>query len=286
VPHFSVKSASQRQRGEWRFSIAFTAAFCAFVLISIAQGRAQRIPASLVPDRASTSGCPRNQLLNFEILRNGEVVREVAISQLPDSSAFFFEAGMTIDADGAPNAYHPDNRGLDDLANAGESGNWQGLAHDSGGEPYVQGPDDPFPGYFVSTTALSDRSKSAHDPSRYVDASRIPYIVLPRSIPRQLGARLGDFAVVFNLRNGKSSYAIFADVGPAESIGEGSIALAENLGIWSDARRGGTRGGIVYLVFPGSGNGRPRSIGEIYDQSERLFQAWGGADQFTACSKR
>jgi hypothetical protein len=110
--------------------------------------------------------------------------------------------------------------------------------------------------------------------------------VLPRSIPRQLGVQLGDFAVVFNLRNGKSSYAIFADVGPAESIGEGSIALAESLGIWSDARRGGTRGGIVYLVFPGSGNGRPRSIGEIYDQSERLFQAWGGVEQLTACGKR
>jgi hypothetical protein len=213
-------------------------------------------------------------------------VREVPISQLPDSSAFFFESGMSIDADGAPNAYHPANIGLDDLANAGKPGNWQGLAHDGSGEPFVQGDGDPFPGYYVSTTALSDRSKSAHDPARYVDASKIPYIVLPRNIPRQLGARLGDFSVVFDLRNGKSSYAIFADVGPTEGIGEGSIALAENLDIRSDPRRGGTRGGILYLVFPGSGNGKPRSIGEIYDQSEKLFQAWGGPDQVNACSKR
>ena len=31
----------------------------------------------------------------------------------------FYKSGMTIDADGAPNAYHPDNIGLDDLKNAG-----------------------------------------------------------------------------------------------------------------------------------------------------------------------
>jgi hypothetical protein len=65
---------------------------------------------------------------------------------------------------------------------------------------------------------------------------------------------LGDFAVVMNLRNGKSSYAIYADIG---TMGEGSIALADNLGIWSDARRGGQSDGILYLVFPGSGNLQP-----------------------------
>ena len=27
------------------------------------------------------------------------------------------------------------------------------------GEPFVQGPDDPFPGYYVSATALADRTK-------------------------------------------------------------------------------------------------------------------------------
>ena len=40
---------------------------------------------------------------------------------------------MTIDADGAPNAYHPDNTGLDDLANAGTPGRWEGLAKDAEG---------------------------------------------------------------------------------------------------------------------------------------------------------
>jgi len=47
---------------------------------------------------------------------------------------------------------------------------------------------------------------------------------------REIGARPGDFAVAFNQRNGQSSFAIFGDVGPSQNC-EGSVALAENLGI-------------------------------------------------------
>jgi hypothetical protein len=236
--------------------------------------------------RRIADSCSKSQFLSFEVIRDGQAVREVPLWRLPESSAFFFEAGMTIDADGAANAYHPDDTGLDDLANAGEPGHWHALAKDEEGNPYVQGPNDPYPGYYVSTTALADRSKNARDPSRYVDASKVPYIVLPRGLIRQTGARLGDFAVVLNLRSAKSSFAIFADIGPAERIGEGSIALAENLGIRSDPRRGGTRGGVLYLVFPGSGNGRPRPIEEINEQAEKLFQSWGGKEQLTACAAK
>jgi hypothetical protein len=212
--------------------------------------------------------------MNFEMRHDGEPERDIPIGRLPGTSAFFYESGMTIDADGAPNAYHPENVGLDDLANAGTPGRWEGLAKDADGEPYIQGPDDPFPGFYVSETALADRSKAANDPTRYVDASRIPFIVLPGGTARQLGARPGDFAVVFNQRNGKSAYAIFGDVGPFDRIGEGSMALAENLGIRSDARNGGARRGILYLVFPGSGNGRPRPLEEIHSEGERLLLDW------------
>ncbi|HTC61757.1 MAG TPA: glycoside hydrolase family 75 protein [Candidatus Saccharimonadales bacterium] len=205
---------------------------------------------------------------------NGEVERDIPIGHLPGTSAFFYESGMTIDADGAPNAYHPDNSGIDDLENAGAPGHWEGLAKDAQGEPFIQGPNDPFPGYYVSETALADRSKPVNDPTRYVDASKIPFVVLPGGLARQLGARVGDFAIVFNERNGKSSYAIFGDVGPYDRIGEGSVALAENLGIRSDARNGGTWRGVLYLVFPGSGEGRPRTIEEINDQGQKLLGAW------------
>ena len=234
----------------------------------------------------TTTECSSEQLVNFQMSHEGEEERDIPIWHLPGTLAFFFEAGMTIDADGAPNAYHPDNTGLDDLANAGEPGKWEGLAKDRDGNPIVQGPDDPFPGYYVSATALSDHTKAWNDPARYVDASKIPYIVLPGSFGRQIGARPGDFAVVLNLRNGRSSYAIFGDVGPSDRIGEGSVALAENLGIRSDARNGGSRSGVLYLVFPGSGNGRPRTVEEINTESEKLLRDWGGNPQLAACMEK
>jgi Fungal chitosanase of glycosyl hydrolase group 75 len=229
------------------------------------------------PQQDSQGACFGELLMNFEMRHDGEPERDIPIGRLSGSSAFFYESGMTIDADGAPNAYHPDNSGLDDLANAGTPGRWEGLAKDADGKPFIQGPDDPFPGYYVSATALADRSKPANDPTRYVDASRIPFVVLPGGMARQLGARPGDFATVFNQRNGKSSYAIFGDVGPYDRIGEGSVALAENLGIRSDARNGGARRGILYLVFPGSGNGKPRTIEEINAEGQKLLQEWEGS---------
>jgi glycosyl hydrolase group 75 (putative chitosanase) len=237
-----------------------------------------------VPAQDSQGACNGELLLNFEMRHDGEPERDIPIGRLPGNPAFFYESGMTIDADGAPNAYHPDNSGLDDLANAGSPGRWEGLAKDADGDPFIQGPNDPFPGYYVSATALSDRSKPVNDPTRYVDASRIPFVVLPGGMARQLGSRPGDFAVVFNLRNGKSSYAIFGDVGPYDRIGEGSVALAENLGIRSDARNGGTRRGIVYLVFPGSGNGRPRMIEEINEEGQKLVQDWEASISLEGCA--
>ena len=237
-----------------------------------------------VPAEDSSGACAGELLLNFAMRHDGEPERDIPIGRLAGTSAFFYESGMTIDADGAPNAYHPENTGLDDLANAGAPGRWEGLAKDGDGQPFIQGENDPFPGYYVSATALADHSKAVNDPARYVDASKIPFIVLPGGMARQIGARPGDFAVVFNQRNGKSSFAIYGDVGPADRIGEGSVALAENLGIHSDARNGGARRGVVYLVFPGSGNGRPRTIEEINGEGQRLLQAWESAHAQNVCS--
>jgi hypothetical protein len=228
--------------------------------------------------------CGVVQFLSFEVSpHDGEPNRTVPIWRRPENPAFFYESGMMIDADGAPNAYHPDNIGLDDLSNAGEPGVWEGLAKDEHGTPYIQGPDDPFPGYYVSETALADRTKAPNDPARYVDATKIPFIVLPGGMDQESGARRGDFAVVFNLQDGKMSPAIFADTGPDDSIGEGSVALAENLGIRSDARNGGVRRGVLYLVFPGSGNGRPRSVGEINSEAARLFKDWLDSKPTKSC---
>lgn len=210
----------------------------------------------------------------------GDEDLSVPIWQLPDSRAFLFVAGMTIDADGAPNAYSPDNTGLDELSNAGEPGHWNGIITDSDGDPLIQKESDPFPGYYISCTSLADRSKEYGDPTKYVDASKIPYVVLPREVAERGGARLGDFAVVVNLRSGKSSFAIYADIG---TLGEGSIALADALGIRSNARDGGAYRGILYVVFPGSGNHGPRTMAEIESEGEKLVSAIGGIKQLYSC---
>ena len=200
--------------------------------------------------------------------RSWQPFHEVPVWQLPDGQAFYFVSRMTIDADGAPNAYHPDDAGLDELANAGVPGHWDGIVTDRYGRPLIQQESDPFPGYYISCTSLFDSTKNFADPRGYVDASMIPYVALPKELASREGVQLGDFAFVVNLRNGKSSYAIYADIG---TIGEGSIALADALGVSSNARHGGQSGGILYLLFPGSGNQRPRTIAEIQEEGERLL---------------
>ncbi len=135
----------------------------------------------------------RSTLLNFVVWsRDRQRSREVPIWQLPDSQAFFFVSGMTIDADGAPNAYGPDDIGLDDLANAGVPTHWDGIITDRDDNPLVQRESDPFPGYYISCTSLSDRGKEFTDPTRYVDAAKVPYVVLPSDLADPGGARLGD----------------------------------------------------------------------------------------------
>jgi hypothetical protein len=232
--------------------------------------------------QSSVESCPVTALLlTFDVYRWGELREQAPIQQLPGGSAFFFRSGMSIDADGAPNAYNADDTGLDYLHNAGQPGQWDGIVEDEDGNPVVQGPDDPFPGYYISCTSLFDRTKHHRDPSRFVDATQIPYVALPGDLAERTGTQLGDLVMVYNERTGLSSFAIFADVG---TFGEGSIALAEKLGIHSDARRGGSPGGIVYLVFPGSGDSRPKSADEIDRIGAGLLASMGDAYRILSCA--
>ena len=94
----------------------------------------------------------------------------------------------------------PQDRGLDLLEHAGKPGDWQGIALAADGQPLIQGPRDPFPGYYISQTSLFDPGKPSTDPNRYVDATKIPYIVLSKEeeLKQRGGARLGDFVVVMH----------------------------------------------------------------------------------------
>jgi hypothetical protein len=194
---------------------------------------------------------------------------------------------MAIDADGAFRAYHPDNRlGLDTIEHAGTPGNWWALATDTGktnGHPVVQRSDDPAPGYYVSMTSLFDANiPNESDPRRFVDAANIPYVVLPPVGFKH--AKLGDFATVINLQNGKVAGAIVADESAADlKMGEGSIALANALGIDSNPRSGGIEHGVAYIIYPGSGNGKPRSMEDIASLSRQRFMTWDGVQKLNTC---
>lgn len=202
-----------------------------------------------------------------------------------DDSAFFYESGLMIDADGAYHAYHPDGRsGLDYLGNAGRPGNWWALVTDNGeadGRPVIQTDTDPAPGFYVSTTSLEDPNCDRKDPRRYVNAEAVNFIVLPGRLG--LGAKLGDFAVAIRPATGTYDYAVYADVGPASKIGEGSIALAAALGVPSSPKSGGVGHGIVYIVFPASAQGWPLSQPDIDQYGARLFAKWGGVDKAKDC---
>jgi hypothetical protein len=233
----------------------------------------------IAPDNASRALCTKSKLFRAQNI--------VAWSDPTVAGVFFYESGLAIDADGSPRAYHPtDRHGLDSLSHAGHRGNWWALVTDNektSGTPIVQSATDPAPGYFVSTTALYDRTNpNLRDPRRYVDAENIPYVVLhPKALHY---ARLGDFATVVNLKNRKVSAAIVADESaPNLPVGEGSIALAEALAIDSSPRHGGQDRKVVFVIYPGSGNGEPRRLQDILANSNRLFEEWGGTNRLDAC---
>ena len=248
---------------------------------NIGQNIGQGTPG-LAESSALPSACARSVLFNFPVVsRNGEDAQEVPIWQAPGNQAFFFVSGMTIDADGAPNAYHPDNIGLDDMANAGVPGHWDGIITDRTGEPL-----DPGPGR--SLPWLLRLLHIAVGPDQGPHRSRAICGRLEDSLHRA-AARCGrpGRRAAGRFRGGgepAKRQVVLCDLRRRRHNGRRSIALANNLGIWSDARQGGRRGGILYLVFPGSGNRQPRTIEEISAETEKLLEDWGGAEKLTSCS--
>lgn len=197
-----------------------------------------------------------------------------------DDNAVWWTSGLAVDADGAPNAYGPDNSGLDYTADAGSTGNWYGVVTDSSGEPVVQGPTDPCPGFYVSTTSLSDASKAKSDPTRYVDSNKICYVVIPSNELHDHGLHLGDVALVHCQQTGQASAAIVADVGPKNHYGEGSMALARALGLNDSPKHGGTDHGVTCVIFRGTSKGWPRTNVDIAQQVQDLINSLGGFEQY------
>jgi hypothetical protein len=171
-----------------------------------------------------------------------------------DGTHILFTSGMTIDADGAPKAYAPRGSGLqalDNIGNAGHPGNWWALVTDRFGQPLIQGEDDPAPGFYISTTAYQRKGFGIDDPHRYLDSTQVPFIVVPGPLRHMVApVVLGCRAIVTNLETGRVIEAVVGDIGPDTHLGEGSIRLAQLLGIPADIH-GGRDFGIQYTLFPG-----------------------------------
>jgi hypothetical protein len=120
-----------------------------------------------------------------------------------------------------------------------------------------------------------------------VDAEFIPYIVLPATFAP--GVKTGDLCTVVNLKNDRTTAAIFADTNP--NVGEASVRVAINLHVQDPsfpltelARHGGDeRDRYVYIVFPGSRfparTAAPHwPVDDIEKNANLLFEAWGGLE--------
>lgn len=143
---------------------------------------------------------------------------------------------MDVDVDGAPNAYGPPgSHTLDELRNA----HYRGRKHapivgfltddDDPTKPVLQGPHDPYPGLYISQTAFTDPAlTNPRDVRRYVDATRINYVVMGNFAKRH-GVQLGDFVAVYSLRTHRAVFGIIGDDGNP-SGDEGSLHLLQALG--------------------------------------------------------
>src|SRR6185312_5194722 len=214
----------------WR---ALFVACLAFVIVGVGQA-------------AAAPACPIDQ--GFHYLGQTVLQRDAG-----EPWAFATDEKV-VDADGAPNAYHPadvgadcghEGVGLDCPVSAGypDAPWWRSvLATDPAAPdlPYVQ-QTGPYSGFFVSMTSLrDDNGASAVDPMSYVDASRVPYLVTPAPILAGKGmGSLGDLGYALDLATGRATPFVVADEGPLEPLGEASIAFWEALGGRAPSARDG-----------------------------------------------
>lgn len=222
--------------------------------------------------------------------------QDVNLYRLTSVHAYCYQVSdMQIDADGAPNAYHPKDVGLDALKHAKyPHGAWENVLVPDPKNPQVayEQPGGPYKGYFVSMTSLQAPESlfQVQDPQKYVDATAIPYIVFPYDVYVAAGTGLlGDIVVAMRTNAPEWSWGVIADVGETGArLGEVSIKMAENLGGTNVSPRdghGAPHGPFTYVVFPYSATkpAWPRSIEDLEVQANDLIERAGGIDALRRC---
>ena len=200
--------------------------------------------------------------------------------------------GLAVDADGAPDSYRVDGKGLSMTCDGvfavvngvahtqkNDPRNWQALCNQhwaaaqrsgnfsqvkivgflaAGGKPVVQGAGDPLPGEaYVTTTSLTIPGTPDRAQRHYVNASEIPYVVLSPAFAAQHKLRPGDLVAVQRVRTGAIAYGVYGD---CCSLGEGSVRLHQDLGsdpivTAADGTRRAKRGlaePILFVAFTGA----------------------------------
>jgi hypothetical protein len=87
----------------------------------------------------------------------------------------------------------------------------------------------------------------------HVQADKVPYFVIPSNFNLSSNG-IGGGQIAAIIYKGKLTFAVLADTGPTNIIGEASYATAKILGIPENPETGGTDGPVTYLVFTGPAN--------------------------------
>jgi peptidoglycan hydrolase-like protein with peptidoglycan-binding domain len=131
---------------------------------------------------------------------------------------------------------------------------------------------DPCRGYL--TTSLRDPELSGQE--QYVNSEEIPYVALPEGY-EFFGVALGDIVAV--IVDGQVEFAVFANVSQSYKRLSGSLALTRSLiGDYFDSNISsrGISESVIYLIFPGSGDGTPQTPEAIRQIGRNLFDQLGG----------
>jgi Fungal chitosanase of glycosyl hydrolase group 75 len=177
-----------------------------------------------------------------------------SIIKLLNNGVLYIKSDMDTDSDGSPRALELDGYGQLETSLSWDNG-WQGE-------------------------------------NEYVNAETISYYVLPLKFADKTGisCHLGDLAL---LRwQGKEVFAIFADEGPEDKLGEGSILAVESLGEnpWNHTKTkiiSGIPFGVEYIIFPESTSSRsiPSSFKDIQSVGLEVFHEYFGEREYSITSE-